>query len=181
MKVLIFFFLLLVSLTITGFNEIYAQSAEDLLEEIDESPKIIPNFAAEFTEDGKGYDIEYFLSADLDPNIIINDEDNSLTFIIVGNIELEDEWLIVMIPSEVLEFPMLVYVDGQKETQSIRSAIGGTTTMFVPLSSDSKEVKIIGMKVIPEFGSVTSLILVISIISLIVLTATKKVPSFSFR
>ena len=181
MKVLIFFFLLLVSLTITGFNESYAQSAEDLLDEIDESPKIIPNFAAEFTEDGKGYDIEYFLSADLDPNIIINDEDNSLTFIIVGNIELEDEWLIVMIPSEVLEFPMLVYVDGQKETQSIRSAIGGITTMSVPLSSDSKEVKIIGVKVIPEFGSVTTLILVISIISLIVLTATKKVPSFSFR
>ena len=181
MKVLMFFILSLFAITITSFNESYAQSAGELLDEMDETPKIIPNFAAEFTEDGKGYDIEYFLSADLDSEIIINDKENSLTFKIVGNLELKDEWLIVMIPSEVLEFPMLVYVDGQKETQSIRSAIEGTTTMFVPLSSDSKEVKIIGVKVIPEFGSVAALILVISIMSIIILTSSKRFPIIPLR
>jgi len=180
-KVQIFFIALLISFALTGINTSYSQSTENILNEIDETPKIIPNFAAEFTEDGKGFDIEYFLSADLDPNIIINDEENSLTFNIVGNLELEDEWLIVMIPSEVLEFPMLVYVDGQKETQAVRSAIGGTTTMYVPLSSDSKEVKIIGIKVIPEFGSVAALILVISITSIIIFTSTKKVSIFALR
>jgi hypothetical protein len=155
----------------------YSQSEEGILEETEEIPKVIPNFAAEFTENGTGFDIEYFLSADLDPNIIINDEENSLTFNIVGKIELEDEWLIVMIPPEVLEFPMLVYVDGQKEPKSILSTIEGTSTMYVPLSSDSKEIKIIGVKVIPEFGSFASLTLVFSII--VILLFTSKIQKWS--
>jgi predicted secreted protein with PEFG-CTERM motif len=176
MKVQILFIAILISFTFTVFNTSYSQSEDGVLDEMEEVPKIIPNFASEFTEDGKGFDIEYFLSADLDPNIIIDDKENSLTFSIVGKIELEDEWLIVMIPPEVLEFPMLVYVDGQKEPQAILSIIEGTTTMFVPLSEDSKEVKIIGVRVIPEFGSIATLILVISIISIIILSSTKKSP-----
>jgi len=181
MKIQILFIVILISFSFTVFNTSYSQSEDDVLDEIEEIPKIIPNFAAEFTEDGKGFDIEYFLSADLDPNIIINDEEKSLTFNIVGNLELEDEWLIIMIPPEVLEFPMLVYVDGQKEPQAILSIIEGTTTMYVPLSSDSKQVKIIGIKVIPEFGSIVSLILVVSILSIIILTSNKKVSVFSHR
>jgi len=180
MKVQILFIAILISFTFTVFNTSYSQSEDGVLDEMEEVPKIIPNFAFEFTEDGKGFDIEYFLSADLDPNIIINDEEKSLTFNIVGKIELEDEWLIVMIPPEVLEFPMLVYVDGQKEPQSIVSTIEGTSTMYVPLSKESKEVKIIGVKVIPEFGSIAALILTLSIISIVVLTS-KKFPVIQFR
>ena len=181
MKIQILFIVILISFSFTVFNTSYSQSEDDFLDEIEEIPKIIPNFAAEFTEDGKGFDIEYFLSADLDPNIIINDEEKSLTFNIVGNLELEDEWLIIMIPPEVLEFPMLVYVDGQKEPKAILSIVEGTTTMYVPLSEDSEEVKIIGVRVIPELGSIATLILVISIISIIILTSTKKSPILWLR
>jgi predicted secreted protein with PEFG-CTERM motif len=179
MKIQILFIVILISFSFTVFNTSYSQSEEEVPDEIEEVPKIIQNFAAEFTEDRKGFDIEYFLSADLDPNIIINDEEKSLTFNIVGNLELEDEWLIVNMPTEVLEFPIIVYVDGQKEPQAILSIKEGTTTMYVPLSSDSKQVKFIGAKVIPEFGSIASLILVISIISIIIFTSTKKVSIFS--
>lgn len=180
MKVQVFLILSLIIFAFAHINLSYSQSEEGILEEIEETPKVIPNFGAEFTEDGTGFDIEYFLSADLDPNIIINNAENSLTFNIVGKIEVEDEWLIVMIPSEVLEFPMLVYVDGQKEPQSIVSTIEGTSTMYVPLSKESKEVKIIGVKVIPEFGSIAALILTLSIISIVVLTS-KKFPVIQFR
>lgn len=180
MKVQVFLILSLIIFAFAHINLSYSQSEEGVLEEIEEIPKVIPNFGAEFTEDGTGFDIEYFLSADLDPNIIINNAENSLTFNIVGKIEVEDEWLIVMIPPEVLEFPMLVYVDGQKEPQSIVSTIEGTSTMYVPLSKESKEVKIIGVKVIPEFGSIAALILTLSIISIVVLTS-KKFPVIQFR
>jgi len=174
MKFEILFIAILISFTFTVFNTSYSQSEDDVLDEIEEVPKVIPNFASEFTEDGKGFDIEYFLSADLNPNIIINNEEKSITFNIVGNLELEDEWLIVIMPSEVLEFPILAYVDGQKEPKAILSIVEGTTTMYVPLSSDSKQVKFIGAKVIPEFGSIATVILVMSIISIIILTSTKK-------
>jgi hypothetical protein len=157
----------------------FSQSEKKVVEEIDETPKVISNFAAEFTEDGQGFDIEYFLSADLDPEIIINDDENSLTFKIIGEIELEDEWLIVMIPPEVIEFPMLVYVDGEKEPKSILSTINGTSTMYVPLSQDSKEVKIIGIKVIPEFGSFVPLILMVSIFGVIIFTS--KIQKLNLR
>ena len=180
MKVQVFLILSLIFFAFAHINLSYSQSEEGVLEEIEETPKVIPNVGAEFTEDGTGFDIEYFLSADLDPNIIINNAENSLTFNIVGKIEVEDEWLIVMIPPEVLEFPMLVYVDGQKEPQSIVSTIEGTSTMYVPLSKESKEVKIIGVKVIPEFGSIAALILTLSIISIVVLTS-KKFPVIQFR
>jgi len=179
MKVQVFLILSLIIFAFAHINLSYSQSGEGILEEIEETPKVIPNFGAEFTEDGTGFDIEYFLSADLDPNIIINNAENSLTFNIVGKIEVEDEWLIVMIPPEVLEFPMLVYVDGQKEPQSIVSTIEGTSTMYVPLSKESKEVKIIGVKVIPEFGSIAALIFTLSIISIVVLTS-KKFPVIQF-
>ena len=180
MKVQVFFIVLLIFFTFTNINLSYSQSEEEILEESEETPKVIQNFAAEFTANGEGFDIEYFLSADLDSNIIINDEENSLTFSIVGDIELEDEWLIVMIPSEVMEFPMLVYVDGQKEPKSILSIKERISTMYVPLASNSKEVKIIGTKVIPEFGPIASLILALSIIGIVVLTS-KKFPLIQFR
>jgi len=68
-----------------------------------------------------------------------------------------------------------VYVNGEQESESIRFKIGNVTQMTIPLYENSKEITIVGVKVIPEFGSITLLILAISVISIIVLTSTQKV------
>ena len=169
MKAILFLIILLVFISLGNIHFSYSQSEITVSNQTEEIPKIIQGFGSEHTEDGKGFDIEYFLSANLDPDILINENENSLTFKIIGQMEFDNEWLIIMLPPEVIEFPLLVYVDGEKEPNSIVSTVDGISTMYIPLSVESKEVKIIGTKVIPEFGQISLFVLVISFSSIILL------------
>lgn len=136
-------------------------------------PKLIHNVAAEFTESGDGFDIEYFLSVNLEDVVIINPEEKNVVFNIAEEGISEKEILEIHIPSEILDLPLRVYIDGIQEPDSITSGRLGVNTMFIPLKEGSKEIKIEGMTVIPEFGEITILVLTVSIISTIVLLNTK--------
>jgi predicted secreted protein with PEFG-CTERM motif len=45
--------------------------------------------------------------------------------------------------------------------------------MIIPLYKDSKEITITGIKVIPEFGSIAVMIMVVGIISIVLVSKSK--------
>jgi len=158
-----------------GFNSISAQESEDEI-------KVLYGVASEFDENGMGYDIEYSLSVDLEPDVIIDPDSKTLTLNIAGEIVGEDEWLVIMLPEEIISLPHKVLVDGIHETDAILlNEEENINTLYVPLKPGSKEISMSGVAVIPEFGSVAALILVISITSIIIFTSTKKVSIFALR
>jgi len=158
-----------------GFNSISAQESEDEI-------KVLLGVASEFDEKGIGYDVEYSLSVDLEPDVIIDPDSKTLTLNIAGEIVGEDEWLVIMLPEKVISLPHKILVDGVHETDAILlSEVENINTLYVPLKPGSKEISMSGVTVIPEFGAIAALILVISIITIILFTSTKKVSIFSQR
>ncbi len=142
--------------------------------------QVIKNVGAEFDEEGNGWNVEYTLEGTFEETVSIDPEQNSITFY-YDPLESKEDVLIIMLPESIIEDIRFTLVDGEIEREAIRANIDDITTMYVPLWPDSREVTFVGSKVIPEFGSIATLILVISIISIIILTSTKKSPILWLR
>ena len=159
---------IVVMFTLSTISPIFAQN-----EEFKETQKFLTGVGAEYDEKNLGFDIEYYLQGELSNFVIVNSSANSVTFEYDSKGIPEDE-LIIYLPVELIDDIQFTVVDGEREPESIRFKLGNITQMTVPLNQESKEINFVGAKVIPEFGSITVLILVISVISIIVLTSTKK-------
>ncbi|MFB5625518.1 MAG: PEFG-CTERM sorting domain-containing protein [Nitrosopumilus sp.] len=138
------------------------------------SVQTIDRIASGFTDDGLGFKIKYILDTNLQNAVHVNPDEKTLTFTISGDTESEE--LIINLPSELIENPNTVWVDGEMFDFEIKDiSPKGTKQLIIPLLPNSKEVKIMGAHVIPEFGSVAMMILVLSIVSVMVLTQKSKI------
>ena len=87
-----------------------------------------------------------------------------------------DGELTITLPKEVIdtdEEGFFVLVDGD-ETNHDALSLPGFWTLTIPFSYGSEEIEIIGTFVIPEFGTIVLLILVISISTIVVISAKNK-------
>ena len=66
-----------------------------------------------------------------------------------------------------------VLVDGD-ETNHNELSVGEFWTLTIPFSYGSEEIEIIGTFVIPEFGTIAALVLVVAISSIILISAKNK-------
>ena len=143
-------------------------------------PRVINNVGQQYDENGKGFDIEYVLEGILKSNVDIKPEENSVTFFYDSQ-GIEEDVLMIMLPDSLIENPRMVLIDGIQEREAIRNVQGNISIFYFPLYQENQEITFVGTKVIPEFGSIATLILVVSIISIIILTSTKKFPILSLR
>ena len=87
-----------------------------------------------------------------------------------------DGELTITFPKEVIdtdENGFFVLVDGD-ETNHNASSVGEFWTLTIPFTYGSEEIEVIGTFVIPEFGTIAALILVIAISSIILISAKNK-------
>lgn len=131
-----------------------------------------------FTFDEKSYDIYYGYRGSLDSmgsdtefpvlsSMKINQERKSIEIIMEDVPEKTDFW--VRTPEDVL------YADGEKFKVLVDGVDTGYDLMKFPndyvvgivISEDTKNIEIIGTRVIPEFGAYTILILGISVLGLV--------------
>ena len=87
-----------------------------------------------------------------------------------------DGELSITLPKEVIdtdENGFFVLVDGD-ETNHNASSVGEFWTLTIPFSYGSEEIEIIGTFVIPEFGTIAALVLVLAISSIILISAKNK-------
>ena len=119
------------------------------------------------------YDILYQITGAKIIKIIPDVENKSLI------IEIEtfsDGELMLTIPKQILdtnEGDFFVLVDGE-ETNHDSSSTDDAWTLIIPFYNGSEEIEIIGTFVIPEFGTITAIILAVAITSIIVLSAKSK-------
>jgi len=139
--------------------------------------KFLNGVGAEFDEEGIGSDIEYFLEGNLKDNVKINPSEKTISFE-YDSTGIKEDVLIIYLPSEIIEEPLAVYVNGEQEPESIRSIIGNETKMIIPLYEDSKTITIKGAKVIPEFGPVAFLILGTAVFAGIILSSKINIKKF---
>ena len=87
-----------------------------------------------------------------------------------------DGELTISLPKEVIdtdENGFFILVDGD-ETNHDASSVGEFWTLTIPFSYGSEEIEIIGTFVIPEFGTIAALVLVLAISSIIIISAKNK-------
>ena len=97
------------------------------------------------------------------------------SLIIVIKTECDGD-LNITLPKDVIdtdENGFFVLVDGD-ETNHNTSSVGEFWTLTIPFSYGSEEIEIIGTYVIPEFGTIAALILILAISSIIIISAKNK-------
>lgn len=139
--------------------------------------KKLVGVGSEFDENGKGFDIDYILEGELRNTIKIDPTSKSVTFEYYSK-GIEEDVLIIFLPQALIEDPIGVYIDDVQETSAIRNKQGNLTRLIIPVFEDSKEVKIVGTSVIPEFSIVIP-ILILTIIFAVFLGRSKFFNRFS--
>lgn len=136
------------------------------------SVKTLDGVASGYSDDGLGFKIKYILDTNLQNAVHVNPDEKTLTFTISG--DTENEQLTLILPIKLIENPNTVWVDGNMADFEIEDTATGKK-LIIPISPHSKEIKVMGAKVIPEFGSISMLILVISIVSILGLSQRSKI------
>jgi len=134
------------------------------------SVQSIHNIGSGYSEDGVGFEVKYILDTNLQQAVHVNPDDKSLTFRISGT--SQNEQITFLLPLELIENPNAVLVDGTMTSFESEITSSGTK-LIIPISTDSYEIKIMGTKVIPEFGFLALSILSIGLVSTLILTRSK--------
>ena len=97
----------------------------------------------------------------------VNTNDNSF----IVNIDADDDGTLTISPSTSTQKGIfMVLVDGE---ESDDAEINGNTVV-VPFNAGTEEIEIIGTFVIPEFGTIAMMILLVSIVSIIAISAKSR-------
>jgi hypothetical protein len=134
-----------------------------------ETPHNIKNFT--ISAEGKNFDVV----ADAWYSIPLKAEFNQQEKKLVVDVDTSDSFkrIALTVPHELLDGEFVIFVNGVERTDIGYSKIKGYTTFGFEENSDKTRIEIIGTSAIPEFGPLSSLILVVSLISMIGVFGTK--------
>ncbi len=134
------------------------------------SVQSIDRIASGYSDDGLGFEVKYILDTNIQNAVHVDPDERTLTFTISG--DTENEQITFVLPPELIENPNAVWVDGVMTDFQIEET-GTGTKLIIPIEPHSKEIKIMGTYVIPEFGFLTVVILSVGLISVLFLTRAK--------
>jgi len=135
------------------------------------SVKSIDKIASGLSSDGLGFEVKYILDTTLANAVHVNPDEKTLTFTISGSSETDQ--ITLVLPEELIENPNSIWIDGEMLTNFQKETTSSGTKLVIPIDSTSREIKIMGSHVIPEFGFLAISILSISIMSILFLTRSK--------
>ena len=110
------------------------------------------------------FDVEYNFDRILALNLIDQGQ-KLLTFEIIGNSQSDDGTLKIRLPTELIDGPFVIIVDGEKINFE-ESKDDDVTTVSILMPNDSKLLTIIGTSIVPEFGVASMVILAIATTSI---------------
>ncbi len=131
--------------------------------------QVVPGVGADVGDGATTYDVEYQFNRVIS-SASVNEDQNSITFEIIGNPKGEDNTLTLMLPKNLISGPLVIWVDGEEITDSIMTEGEEINKLEIPLNRDSDRVTLVGTSVVPEFGTIAMMILVVGIISIIALS-----------
>ncbi|NNM36444.1 MAG: copper-binding protein [Nitrosopumilus sp.] len=134
------------------------------------SVQSIHNVGSGYSEDGLGFEVKYILDTNLQKAVFLDPDNKSLTFRISGT--SENDQITLVLPTKLIENPNTVLVNNEITDFETETTSSGTK-LVIPIDNTTSEIKIMGSKVIPEFGILTLSILSIGIVSTLFLTRSK--------
>jgi len=143
------------------------------------APMISSSFAQDYkTISGVGknvgdgattYDVQYqswknIVSASVDA------KDKSVDFVLVGKVDTNSH-LVLKLPTGLIKGPFIgVLEDGNIITNYTTTDEVGDTLVSIPITPITENISVIGTTVVPEFGPVASIVLVLAIVAIVTIT-----------
>ena len=137
--------------------------------------KIIPDVGKDAGDGLTSFNVDYQYNGVLS-NPVVNEDQKSITFVVTSDPKSIDHNLMLLLPSDLIEGPYVVFVDGEQNLRFEYLVDDETNTIEIELSENTNELTIIGTKIVPEFGVLTVIVLAMAVTSLIVLQKSK-IPS----
>jgi plastocyanin len=134
--------------------------------------KIVPDVGKDIGDGLSSFNIDYQYSGIISGGKI-NEEQKSITFDVTSDPKSNDHNLMMMLPSELIEGPYVIFVDGQKNLRFEYVPDDDVNTIELELLEDSKEITIVGTKIVPEFGILSIVILGIAITNMIFISRSR--------
>jgi predicted secreted protein with PEFG-CTERM motif len=131
-------------------------------------------FVIKDAQSGQSYTVNYSITGATVDDISINPQDTSL---IVSLKSSGDGSLTITIPRSLIDAKVggsddqfFVLVDGA-DTDFTESKTATDRTVTVSFPEDTLQIEVIGTNVVPEFGGLSSIILIVAIMSIVAITA----------
>jgi predicted secreted protein with PEFG-CTERM motif len=129
--------------------------------------KIINNVGADAGDGKTTFNVQYASPKDI-VSAVVDAKDKSVTFTLVGKVN-SSSTLVLNLPTGLVDAPFLgIQLDGQFiKNFTVESQIG-MNVIKIPINPLTEQVSIVGSSVVPEFGPIAGMILVVSIIATII-------------
>jgi hypothetical protein len=127
---------------------------------------IIPNVGKNVGDGSTIFDIEYDFNRVISA-ATVNEDENSITFDIVGVTNSDDNDLEIELPSALIAGPFVVFV-GDEMVEFEQIVDDDLSILIISVDAYSETLTIVGTSVVPEFGTTVMAIMIISITVMIV-------------
>ena len=134
--------------------------------------KIIPDVGTDVGDGLTTFNVDYQYSGIIS-NPMINEDKKSITFQISNDPKSNDYNLMLLLPSDLIEGPYAIFVNGEKNLRFDYLPDGEINTIEIELFDSANQITIVGTKIIPEFGIFAVLVLGMSITSLILIQKSR--------
>lgn len=136
--------------------------------------KVVHNVGADAGDGKTTFDVQYQSVKDIISSSI-NPKDKSVNFVLVGPSD-QSSTLVLRLPTGLIDGPFLgVWVDNQITKNFTITQEQGVNVFTIPISAQTEGISVVGGQVVPEFGPIAGLVLVISIIGIVLFARIRPV------
>ena len=143
------------------------------------APMVSSSFAEDYkTVSGVGkdagdgtttYDVQYSSVKNI-VSSSASTKDKSVNFVLVGKTDTNST-LILKLPTGLISSPFIgVFEDGQIITNYTVTNETGDSMISIPITPLSENISIVGTTIVPEFGPVAGIVLVLAIVAIVTVT-----------
>ena len=143
------------------------------------APMVYSSFAEDYkTVSGVGkdagdgtttYDVQYSSVKNI-VSSSVSTKDKSVNFVLVGKTDTNST-LILKLPTGLISSPFIgVFEDGQIITNYTVTNETGDSMISIPITPLSENISIVGTTIVPEFGPVAGIVLVLAIVAIVTVT-----------
>jgi len=134
----------------------------------------LPNVGSDFGDGANVFDLEYKFNRLVD-RASIDESAKSISLELKGNTINDDNALTLFLPSALISGISSISIDGAMTEEFTQEFEDGITVLVInEISSDSKSIIITGTTIVPEFGTITVMILAVATISIIAISARSR-------
>ena len=129
---------------------------------VTEGYSVLPGVGKNVGDGSTFFDVEYDFNRLLS-TATVNEDANSITFDIIGVAKSDDNNLKILLPSALIAGPFVVFAGSEMAEFENISDDSNLSVLIIPVDTDSDTLTIVGTSVVPEFGTMVMIVMVMSI------------------